>query len=440
MNELGASVANFVINAAWQGSVLVLLVLACDRALHRASGRLRHAVLSAGLLAALSVPLMSGFESTRPAFFRTTTLPTATKPQEVPAAPLSIASVRVSSPAAANAIAIAYFAFVLFAGCRLMHAVRFARRLRNSATQTEGLIGFSREVTAPATVGILRPLILLPALRPVPAHALIPAVAHELAHVRRRDPLIQLAIEVVAIFVGFNPLVQLLKARIARAREIACDEIVVGAMDPLRYARALITVAQTVASPRCALAFGEAGDLAERLRSLRSIAAGRRAPRLGALAFIALAVVAIALTGCRLRMFGQEADLSGRWVLNRQQSNFGAIVPYQSFSQSIEQQRKNIKTFQVRQRRGAIESMTWSVNADGVKRPVRINGMPGEVVGRWSRGRLLLELSMANGHFETNTASLANGGKNLVCEGTVQERNRGRTRFRLVFDRVAGRS
>jgi len=440
MNELGASVANFVINVAWQGSFLVLLVLACDRLLHRASGRLRHAVLSAGLLAALTVPLLSGLESARPTFFRSTAVHAATERQDSRAVQVSIASVHVSSPIAANAIAIAYFACVLFAGSRMMHAVRFARRLRNSARRTEGLIAFSSEVTAPATVGIIRPLILLPATRPVPAHALLPALAHELAHVRRRDPLIQLLIETVAIFVGFNPLVHLLKSRIARAREIACDEIAVGAMDPVRYARALLTVAQTVAAPRCALAFGDAGDLAERLRSLKRIAAGRRAPRLSGLAFIALAVVAIALMGCRLRMFGQEADLSGRWVLNRQQSNFGAIPPYQAFSQSIEQQRKNIKTFQVRQRKGRMESMIWNINADGVKRPVSVNGIAGEIVGRWSRGRLLLELSMANGHFETTTASLANGGKNLVCEGTVEDRNRARTQFRMVFDRVAGRS
>ena len=432
MNE----VANFVVNAAWQGSLIALLALAFNRWLRGASGRFRHALLTIALLLSLFVPIVSTLDFPRRIPIGVTA---ASSPNGQPADVAEIAIISSRSRTLPNVIAVAYFAFVLMAAGRLGRALRFAHRLRRSATARQGSIAFSGDVDAPATVGIVRPLILLPAKRAIPAEALSSAVAHELAHVRRRDPLLQLVIEIAAVFVGFNPLVRLLKSRITTAREIACDEIVVAqTADPLRYARALLAVAGNATAPRCALAFGDNEDLSERLRCLKMIAAGQRASS-GRRFFASLMIVIapLALVSCRLQMFGQSADLSGRWVLNRQETNFGRIPPYQTFSMSIEQQRRMIKTLQIRERKGAVENMVWNINADGVRRPVCVNGVRGEIAGRWSGGRLILDLALANGHVERNTASLTDNGKKLVCEGVVHERNTDGTSFRIVFDRAS---
>ena len=427
-------VANLVVNAAWQGSIIVISALISDRVLRSAPARFRHWLLVTALFAAVLVPLLGLIDFAPTTFVRATSASTPMSSSSKGGA-LHVAIVQsgVNSVVFARAIAFGYCGFVLIAALRLARALRFAVRLRKSAVRTGGAIAFSHDVAAPVTVGVLDPLILLPARRPVVSHALLPALAHEFAHVRRRDPLLQLFVETAMIFAGFNPLAVLLKRRIARTREIACDEMAIGTMDPLRYGRALLTVAQSLTAPRCALAFGDTGDLGERLRALQT--PRKRQSLVFAFAALALSAISIALTGCRLQMFDQQSDLSGRWLLNRQQTNFGAIPPYQTFSQSIEQHRGTVKNSQLRKRNGLQETIVWTIRPDGVKRPVCLKGVPGQVVARWSRGRLLIDVVLSNGHVERNTASLANGGTQLICEGMVVERRRGVTRYRMVFDR-----
>jgi uncharacterized protein (TIGR03435 family) len=80
----------------------------------------------------------------------------------------------------------------------------------------------------PATVGILRPVLLLPEkiVNQLPAPQLRSILAHESCHVRRRDNLtaaIHMAVE--AIF-WFHPAVWWIERRLIEEREWACDEAV----------------------------------------------------------------------------------------------------------------------------------------------------------------------------------------------------------------------
>src|SRR6185312_16037471 len=114
--------------------------------------------------------------------------------------------------------------------------LRCAVRLRESAA-----------VSVPAVVGWVRPAILLPVglLGGIAPEQLELILAHELAHIRRRDflaNLLQTAIE-TALF--YHPAVWWVSRTVRVEREACCDDLVVAATgEPLPYARALARLAE----------------------------------------------------------------------------------------------------------------------------------------------------------------------------------------------------
>lgn len=97
-------------------------------------------------------------------------------------------------------------------------------------------------VEVPTVVGWLRPVILLPAsaltgLRPEQLEAIL---AHELAHVRRYDYLVNIVQTVVEILGFYHPAVWWVSRRIRIERENCCDDLAVQVCgSSLQYARAL---------------------------------------------------------------------------------------------------------------------------------------------------------------------------------------------------------
>ena len=94
----------------------------------------------------------------------------------------------------------------------------------------------------PMLIGWLRPVILVPAgavtgLSPQQMRAVL---AHELAHVRRHDYLINLVQAVFESLLFYHPAVWWLSNRLRVEREYCCDDVAVKVGgNPLRYARAL---------------------------------------------------------------------------------------------------------------------------------------------------------------------------------------------------------
>src|SRR6185503_11249380 len=243
--------------------------------LRRAPARLRHALLVAALVACAVVP-----------WFRSA----AAEPPLLAPEPRAVAPATALLDAAANVIAVLYLLGLAYSGASLLVAARRARGLRANTidpppTALEALAICSRalgrtaplrcssRVTVPVTIGST---ILLPA-EPLPDDALLPVIGHELAHVRRRDALLQVLLKLITLPVAFHPLVRMLERRVAVAREIACDELVVSSLvEPRRYAQTLLSIAERCAAPQPALAFGHADALKLRLLSLRDISAKRR--------------------------------------------------------------------------------------------------------------------------------------------------------------------
>jgi beta-lactamase regulating signal transducer with metallopeptidase domain len=127
----------------------------------------------------------------------------------------------------------------------------------------------------PSVVGWIRPVLLLPpaTLLGLTAQQLEAVLAHELAHIRRYDYLVNVLQMMVETLLFYHPAVWWTSARIRRERELCCDDLAVRSCgDALCYARALTTLERMrISTPGMALG-STGGPL--RYRILRLVGAG----------------------------------------------------------------------------------------------------------------------------------------------------------------------
>jgi beta-lactamase regulating signal transducer with metallopeptidase domain len=151
---------------------------------------------------------------------------------------------------------------------------------------------------APAVIGWFRPVVLLPVttLTGLSEDQLEAVIAHELAHIKRLDPFVnvfQIAVETVLFY---HPAVWWLNQRIRAEREHCCDEMAVSLCgNPVEYARALTLMEEWRSAPVLVMAANR-GPLAERILrvlGVKSISAGMRGIGLtGSLLCLTAALVA----------------------------------------------------------------------------------------------------------------------------------------------------
>ena len=102
------------------------------------------------------------------------------------------------------------------------------------------------------------------------------ALAHECAHIARRDFAKNLLYELVAIMVTYHPAIWWVRRRIAETRELACDELAAGgAAERPRYAASLLRLAAAMAGRTTAISLNaigvfDANILEERIMQLTS--------------------------------------------------------------------------------------------------------------------------------------------------------------------------
>jgi TonB family protein len=115
------------------------------------------------------------------------------------------------------------------------------------------LVG-SRRVTGPVTLGLRGPVLLLPLAfaEESGAQDFLAAVAHECAHMQRRDFEKNLLYEVASLVIAFHPVTWMVKSRIAQTREMVCDAMATERLiDSRSYTQSLLRLAAMVAvSPR----------------------------------------------------------------------------------------------------------------------------------------------------------------------------------------------
>ncbi len=108
----------------------------------------------------------------------------------------------------------------------------------------------------PFTIGLFRPLLVLPEHLVYPAGnaALEPVLAHELVHVKRWDDLTICLQELVRIVYFFHPLVWFVMRRLTWTREAVCDTTVLsyGILSPRTYGRQMLAFVRGQAFPKLA--------------------------------------------------------------------------------------------------------------------------------------------------------------------------------------------
>lgn len=168
---------------------------------------------------------------------------------------------------------------------------RLSRRVKG-AVRIDGNLYQGAAIPTPFVLGVLRPRIYLP--NALSREDMPYVIAHERAHIRRRDPLWKaLGFGLLCIY-WFQPLLWLGYALFCRDMELACDEKVASALSPshrANYSQALLNCsAGRRFLAACPVAFGEVG-VKERVKRVLSF----RRPTLRAVlaAVLICAVIAV---------------------------------------------------------------------------------------------------------------------------------------------------
>jgi hypothetical protein len=189
-----------------------------------------------------------------------------------------------------------YFCGLIFFAARLVFALIFALRLvRASEPAVHGTYQ-SRRISAPLTIGnrVLLPLSWInwdsAKLRAV--------LAHEEAHVRRRDWAVAVMARLNRCVFWFHPLAWWLERQLARLAEQACDDAALAIVqDREQYARTLLEVARAIQFSRGrVLSAPMAKEANVETRINRILDETRRIPKaLGRRGWVALAIFATPL-------------------------------------------------------------------------------------------------------------------------------------------------
>lgn len=126
-------------------------------------------------------------------------------------------------------------------------------------------------LASPITAGWWRPVLLVPAslITGMPAHLLEALLAHELAHIRRFDYLVNLGQNVVETLLFYHPAVWWISGRIRDEREQIADDIAATQLgEPRRLALALSELERFQFSSHHLAQAANGGDLMTRIKRL----------------------------------------------------------------------------------------------------------------------------------------------------------------------------
>jgi beta-lactamase regulating signal transducer with metallopeptidase domain len=242
---------------------------------------------------------------------------------------------------------------VLAFSLRLISAGMQVRRLEHRSEPADASVGGAVAVLArrlgvdrpvrvlvasiadgPATLGWLRPIILLPpaALMGITSLQLEALLAHELAHIRRHDYFVNVVQLVLETIFFYHPAVWWTSRRIRAERELCCDDIAVESCgDAVGYARALTRLARLrVAEPALG---SSSGPLVRRIQRVLSGSAGNKpAPPAWTAAALIVAIAALIVTGERARGASEGNGGTARGVIRGQIVDAQSGLPVQGAS------------------------------------------------------------------------------------------------------------
>ncbi len=291
---LAKALAWTLLHSLWEGAAAALFLAAALCALR--SPRARYLAACAVLLA-----LLAGFTITLAHLWPVGAAPAASHVAPLPGPPqIDMAASDATAPHAFHAadllpwLAPFWILGVLAFHLRALAGWIAARRLRRSGVccaaadwtarleRLAARLRISRPVTlfessladAPLVIGYLRPIILMPVglLAGLPAAQVEAILAHELAHIRRQDYIVNLIQTFVEGLLFYHPAVWWISRVIRAERENCCDDVAVAVSgDARQYAAALAALEQNrFAAHELALA-ATGGSLMNRIRRILEI-------------------------------------------------------------------------------------------------------------------------------------------------------------------------
>lgn len=240
---LGTALLHF----AWQGAVIALVAFLALASVPRTDSSARHAIgFWALCLSLLSFFSTLGYVVLQDRVVSSADVARALAPVEMPldvlVATFSPAS---SAPGLRAVVSMLWIGGVLLMTLRLGRGHAWARGLRRGALPPEdpawqrivdslcAQVGLSRSVMllqserieSPAVVGWWRPVIVVPlySLTGLTPEQLRCVLAHELAHIRRRDHLVNALLVISEICLFFHPATWLFIGLVRKEREHCCD-------------------------------------------------------------------------------------------------------------------------------------------------------------------------------------------------------------------------
>jgi beta-lactamase regulating signal transducer with metallopeptidase domain/uncharacterized membrane protein YkoI len=273
----------FLLNAIWQIALIAALASLGVWLLRRSAMRYRHWLWVSALCLSLLVPLITASRVLRegtvpgpqPGARETRELanPVLTDHTSAPQSASFFSDSNWSFQLNARltfALLLIYGLLVLFRTFRLGQAWLTTRRVRQSVVPWEGdkavgaiihdcadrlnldqtrlSICSSATVPVPITIGLFRPVVILPEslLREGDTDLLTSAIGHELIHVARHDYILNFVYELLFLPVSFHPAAALVRSRIKQTRELCCDELVAERiLNAQVYARSLVALASS---------------------------------------------------------------------------------------------------------------------------------------------------------------------------------------------------
>jgi beta-lactamase regulating signal transducer with metallopeptidase domain len=350
----GQAVGWALLQFVWQGAAVGIVTALALAMLRRSASDVRYIVASVGLALMLTLPLVSGvqkFQALRAeadlaAGVSTVTLAAAEAPRSDAArlstpgsqdrsaglpsgaailGPLSNVRVEPVLPA----LILVWIAGVSMLSLRLLTGWLWVQRLRTRgvapaedqwqrmAARLSRRLHIQRAITllestlvdVPTVIGWMKPVVLLPAsaLAALSPQQLEAILAHELAHIRRHDYLVNLLQTLVETLLFYHPAVWWLSRRIRIERENCCDDLAVSLCgDPVAYANALADLESLRSGPEpdhhIAMA-ATGGSLLQRVRRLLGAPSSHtgRAPAwlAGSVALLLIGGIALGADGVR---------------------------------------------------------------------------------------------------------------------------------------------
>ena len=249
----GAALLHFL----WQGTLLGLLAALGLTLLRNARPQARYAVACAALFASLLLPALTlAWLLSAPTGASVESLPVVVGANTGTANANGLQDVlAMQATTSLPWIVMLWVSGVATLLLRMAGGLWWVRRLQRQAWPEGGAhwqaradvlarkLGLPRNVRvrlfdgdAPLAIGWWRPMVLLPAalLARMPAGLLEALLAHELAHIRRHDYLINLLQAVVEALLFYHPVVWWLSRRIRHERELIADDLAAEALGDRR--------------------------------------------------------------------------------------------------------------------------------------------------------------------------------------------------------------